>query len=65
MELLRGLTAIAVRFGTSKKIINGWIAEGAPIFCVGKTFQCAYESLVRWLEINRLAKKHNSKKSVK
>ena len=53
---LRGRQRIAAAFGVSVLTVNQWVDEGAPIFCVGRSYQACYLSLVKWLEKHKRAK---------
>ena len=53
---LRGCRRIADAFGVSRRTVIDWVNEGAPIFCVGRSYQACYLSLVKWLERHKKAK---------
>lgn len=56
MVHLVGLKEIKSVFRVSKDEVKKWIQEGAPIYLVGKTYQCVFESLWSWIEQTKKSK---------
>ena len=47
---LRGVENIAKYFGVSSRTVRGWIRIKAPIYAIGKSWQCDARELYQWLK---------------
>jgi predicted site-specific integrase-resolvase len=48
----QGAEAIAKAVGVSAKTIKRWKKKGAPIYLVGRKYQCRYDKLWDWIASN-------------
>ena len=48
----QGAMAIARAIGVSRRTILRWKNAGAPIYLVGKKYQCRYDDLWKWIAAN-------------
>ena len=51
-EACQGAEAIAGQFGVSRKTVMAWRRAGAPIYLIGRKYQCRGEELWGWLAAN-------------
>ena len=48
----QGAEAIAKAIGVSRRTVLRWKLAGAPIYLVGKKYQCRYDELWDWMKEN-------------
>ena len=48
----QGAEAIAKAIGVSRRTVLRWKRAGAPIYLVGRKYQCRYDELWNWMKKN-------------